>query len=132
MLKGALPKNDGFFGRVSFDNAARLMALAQYGPAGSGISLWDTETDARIGAAFNWLPSATAGKSDDVFLSSDGRSLTVSNDNATVVWDLDVTLWAEKICQAAGRNLTESEWTKYFPGREYETTCPQWPPKPNL
>ena len=131
-LQDALPKNDGFFGHVSFDNEARFMALAQYGPAGSRISLWDLETSARIGAAFNWLPSATAGKSDDVFLSSDGARLTVANDNAVVVWDLDVPLWAEKTCEAAGRNLTESEWTKYFPGRDYEATCPQWPPRPNL
>ena len=63
-------------------------------------------------------------------LSPDGSSLLVVGDTRTVVWSLDPNLWAEKVCFAAGRNLTEAEWAKYFPGRDYEVTCPQWPAKP--
>src|SRR5690606_21026358 len=43
ILKGAMPKNDGTFARVSFTDDGRLMALAQFGPTGSRISLWDLE-----------------------------------------------------------------------------------------
>ncbi len=98
----------------------------------------------RAGCRFGTLPQARSSvrastgylrshaESRTNFSFANGSALVTSSDGATVVWDLDVSLWAEKICQAAGRNLTESEWTKYFPGREYETTCPQWPPKPNL
>ena len=53
-------------------------------------------------------------------------------DEAAVLWPLDTALWAEKVCFAAGRNLTEAEWTKYFPGRDYEVTCDQWPAKPKI
>ncbi|MBK7723987.1 MAG: hypothetical protein IPI33_01680 [Dehalococcoidia bacterium] len=126
VLKAAMPKNDGAFARVSFTDDGRLMALAQFG-ATARVSLWDLQTGESIASSFNWLPSGTAGRPDDVFLAPDGSYLVVSNDNATVVWDLDITHWAEKTCEAAGRNFTQAEWTKYFPGREYATTCPRWP-----
>jgi hypothetical protein len=65
-------------------------------------------------------------------MAPDGRSLVVTSDTATVVWDLDTARWAEKVCLAAGRNLTEGEWKKYFPGREYVATCERWPAKPKI
>lgn len=30
-------------------------------------------------------------------------------------------------CDRAGRNLTQHEWTEYFPNEPYQKTCPQWP-----
>ena len=63
-------------------------------------------------------------------MSADGSKVTVVSDQAVVVWDLNTKLWAEKVCFAAGRNLTEAEWTKYFPGRDYAVACDQWPAKP--
>ena len=63
-------------------------------------------------------------------MAPDGQSVVAFSDVRTVVWNLDTKLWAEKVCFAAGRNLTEAEWTKYFPGRDYAVTCDQWPAKP--
>ena len=58
-------------------------------------------------------------------------ALACHGEVTVVEWlDLDTNLWAEKVCFAAGRNLTEAEWTKYFPGRDYQVACPQWPAKP--
>ena len=71
------------------------MALAQFG-ATARVSLWDLQTGESIASSFNWLPSGTAGRPDDVFLTPDGSYLVVSNDNATVAWDLDIAHWAEK------------------------------------
>jgi hypothetical protein len=34
-------------------------------------------------------------------------------------------------CQTAGRNFTGDEWNKYFPDRNYERTCDQWPADPS-
>jgi hypothetical protein len=44
-----------------------------------------------------------------------------------MVWDLDPADWAKTACSIAGRNLTQSEWKQYLPGRPYQSTCPQWP-----
>lgn len=133
VLAGPLAPNLGISAQMSESDDGRNLAVSLNGGQAAGqVSIWDVEQGAAIGSSFNWLPSLSRGKSDEVFLAADASFLVTSSDAATVVWDLNVSLWAEKICEAAGRNLTEAEWTKYFPGREYETTCPQWPAKPNL
>lgn len=43
------------------------------------------------------------------------------------VWNFNVQDWTQIACDAAGRNFTQAEWTQYFPGEEYRSTCPQWP-----
>jgi WD40 repeat protein len=131
-LPGAIAAATGGFARLTFSADGRRMALARSAAAGGKASVWDLGTRESIGSGFNWLQSATPGKSDDVFLAPDGSSLVVSSDAATVVWRLDQELWAEKVCRAAGRNLTEAEWTKYFPGRDYAVTCEMWPARPRI
>ncbi len=120
----------GLFARVSFSADGRQIAVSQYASANGRISLWDVESGEAIGSSYNWLPSATPGRADDAFLAPDGSYLVTSNDSATVAWDLDVAAWADRACEAAGRNLAEAEWTKYFPGRDYSATCSSWPTAP--
>lgn len=47
-------------------------------------------------------------------------------------WDLDPDRLADRLCAAAGRNLTEDEWEQFLPGWDYEQTCPDAgaPPAP--
>ena len=116
--------------RLSFSADGRWMSVAQDATAARRVSVWDLQTNELVGANFNWLQSSGVGP-DSAFMSPDGSYVVSSSDGATVVWSLDTSLWAEKACFAAGRNLTAAEWTKYFPSRDYEVTCPQWPAKPN-
>ncbi len=45
-----------------------------------------------------------------------------------MIWDLDPAVWRVRACEAAGRNLTRDEWTKFLPeGEPYHVTCPQYP-----
>jgi WD40 repeat protein len=57
--------------------------------------------------------------------SGDGKKLASGGD-AIYLWDLDPASWVAKVCDAAGRNFTEAEWTQYFPGRPYEKSCPNY------
>ena len=114
----------------SFSADGRRMAvLAGSGlenPPGVGkVTVWDLDKKQPIGASFGW-----AGPAGGAFLTPDSSALIVTSNQAAVRWDLDTSKWFDDACMAAGRNLTEAEWTKYFPGREYEVTCPQWPAKP--
>ncbi len=44
------------------------------------------------------------------------------------IWDLDPAVWRVRACEAAGRNLTQEEWTNFLPeGEPYNLTCPQYP-----
>jgi hypothetical protein len=90
------------------------------------VALWVVEAISSIGAGF--APAGTTA----AFPIAVGESLLVLSDEMAVLWDLDTTLWVEATCRAAGRNLTETEWAKYFPGRDYQITCPQWAPRPKL
>jgi len=60
--------------------------------------------------------------------SPDSLSLASGSQAGTVtLWDLDVEQWKVRACELAGRNLTQSEWEKYFPEQEYALTCEQFP-----
>jgi WD40 repeat protein len=120
VVPGVAPPGQGVF--MSFGADGRTVALRN-SIAGT-VSVWDLETKSSIGASF-----ATDGTTSADLL-PDGTSLLVATDKQTILWSLDTDLWPEHVCFAAGRNLTEEEWTKYLPGRDYETTCDQWPSKP--
>jgi WD40 repeat protein len=56
--------------------------------------------------------------------SSDGRSIAVASDDATVrVFDLDFDRTVAEICRLPGR-ITRAEWAEYFPGVDYRPPCP--------
>jgi hypothetical protein len=59
--------------------------------------------------------------------SADGTALATASDDRTArLWSgvASPDMQIEKICRAAGRNLTEEEWSRYLPDRPYEETCP--------
>ena len=60
---------------------------------------------------------------------ADGRWLiTRSYDTGTVgVWTLKPDELLSLACRTAARNLTDTEWDKYFPGQAYAKTCPDQP-----
>lgn len=127
-LPGAVPSPG--YGYMAFSTDGRFMSVDR----SDGVTdLWDLEARDRIGSAF--APSVTPVPrllEGGAFFTPDGASLLVVGDTRMVLWDLDTSQWAEQVCFAAGRNLTEEEWAKYFPGREYEVACPQWSAKPNI
>lgn len=93
------------------------------------IVLWDLDKQQTFGPA---LTSHTADVNTLVF-SEDGHQLvSASHDGRVLVWNLSLERWKQLACQRAGRNLTEQEWASYFPGEEYQTTCPAYPEKPSL
>jgi len=112
----------GVGGTLRFSADGQTLAVVR----GDGrAALWDLETKTSIGSSFAWQGTTSAHPTPD-------GKLLVASDAMTVLWSLDVSLWAEATCKAAGRNLTEAEWAKYFPGRNYAVTCPQWPARPAL
>ena len=63
-------------------------------------------------------------------LTGDGRSMLSSRNGVITRWDLDPSSWSDRACLAAGRNLTQQEWTHYFPTEAYRVTCPSLPATP--
>ena len=120
VLEGAMADHDA---QVTVRSGTDLLAVRA---TDGTVTVWDTKTGEPIGSHFGGPDTLSAD------IGPDGKTLVLGTASGVQVWDLDVSLWAEKTCEAAGRNLTEAEWTKYFPGSDYEATCPQWPPRPSL
>lgn len=91
---------------------------------GERIRLWDGHTGEY--AASLPLPSRVGTYS--ITYRSDSSGLVIaSTDGRTWTADTRTNTWVEQACAIAGRNLTDDEWSQFFPSRPNEPTCPQWP-----
>lgn len=90
----------------------------------NGIGLWDGHTGDYQGS----LPiPALATDASIRYLPGSTGLLIGARDGRTWTADTRTDTWAERACTLAGRNLTQAEWTKFFPSRHYHATCPMWP-----
>lgn len=53
---------------------------------------------------------------------------SLGDDNRIVFWDINPESWAQKSCSIADRNLTDLEWSQFFPSKTYRQTCEAFPP----
>jgi len=90
----------------------------------NGIGLWDGHTGDYQGSLP--IPALTTGASIRYLPNSSGL-LLAARDGRTWIADTRTDTWVERACTIAGRNLTATEWERFFPSRPYEVTCPQWP-----
>ena len=91
----------------------------------NGIGLWDGHTGDYQGSLP--IPALATGASIRYRPNSSGLLLAAARDGRTWTADTRTDTWADRACTIAGRNLTQAEWTKFFPSRPYHATCPQWP-----
>jgi WD40 repeat protein len=111
---------------LAFNHDGSLLA----GGASSGkILLWKmTNFDP------NSPPTLLTGGTQDynrVVFTSDGRLLIADGPNAPIIaWHMNLETMLSLACQAAGRNLTQTEWNLYGFTEDYRATCPQWPLEP--
>ena len=65
--------------------------------------------------------------------SADGQWLASGSQDATAgVWHVKLEDLINLACDTAGRNFTQAEWEKFFPGQAYRPTCPRNPPSQGL
>jgi DNA-binding SARP family transcriptional activator/WD40 repeat protein len=107
-------------GWVAFAPDGHQLAALQL----DGIGLWDGHTGAYQGRLP--IPELATGASIRYLPGSAGL-LIAARDGRTWTADTRTDTWAERACAVAGRNLTEAEWTDFFPSRPFHSTCPQWP-----
>jgi WD40 repeat protein/energy-coupling factor transporter ATP-binding protein EcfA2 len=100
------------------------------------VFLWDVATRQIIG-----LPiTAHTGNLADLAISPDGLTLASAgsdkpngqrgsggSEKRLLLWDIKVESWIRNACRVANRNLTRTEWERYFPNQPYRRTCPNLP-----
>ena len=114
-----LDVNTPWGNRPAFSPDGSQFALVQ----GERILVWD----GRTGEYQASLPLPTRTGAYSITYRDRTGVIVASTDGRTWTADTRTNTWAERACTIAGRNLTLDEWAQFFPGRTYESTCPQWP-----
>jgi WD40 repeat protein len=106
---------------VTFSPDGRQIAAVQ----ADRFRLWDGRTgDYQASVA---LPTGLMGDVSIAYLPDSSGLLLSATDGRTWTVMTRFGTWVQRACRIAGRNLTKAEWRRFFPGRPYELTCPQWP-----
>jgi len=102
---------------VAFSHDGHWLVAAR--PIG-GISVWDAGTITLLGNV-----SGEVSTFHFVVVSPTGKLLAVLGPGgAATLWDLDPQSWEAKACEIAGRDLSESERTRYLPDKTYVSDVP--------
>ena len=84
------------------------------------IILWDVLTGQALGGPFTGATSPVTS----LAFTLDGVQLFSGDARGQImIWDMSMNSWLQLACQAASRNLTQTEWQRYFPDQEYRSTC---------
>jgi WD40 repeat protein len=82
--------------------------------------LWDVQSGVPVGLF-------RSDEDVNIIPATNARFLPAAIGDRLVVYNLDVDQWFDIACAAAGRNMTEDEWTQFEPSDdELADTCPQW------
>jgi DNA-binding SARP family transcriptional activator len=86
---------------------------------GGDAALYDTASSTKIGSDI----SVVSPDWESAHLSPDGLALVTNAPNGVLLWDLHPSAMFDAACRLAGRALTATEWTTYFPGEPYVNAC---------
>lgn len=86
------------------------------------VSLYDVTRDL---VRVHDIPGSADGRSGQTHLFPPvGNEIVVSTeDGPGRRYPMDVAAWIDYACAVAGRDLTEAEWNRFAPTREYRRTC---------
>ncbi len=109
--------------RLAFSSDSHWLATGSF--YDSAVRLWDL-TSNKMADTPQIFP--INGKTSDIKFSNESTGshwLMTGNyeDHTVMLWNLRLNELRDLACRTAGRNLTEDEWRRYFPGQKYRSTC---------
>jgi WD40 repeat protein/DNA-binding SARP family transcriptional activator len=125
LATGPIPAHSYTTWPLAFTSDGKTLAT---GSLDSTVRLIDVGTGNLIGPPLRHHTRSGAAIVSGLAFDADGKHLYASSTDGTIRrWDVDPNSWRERICDIAGRNLTQAEWAQYLPGEPYQITCEQWP-----
>jgi WD40 repeat protein len=120
-----LPGHADWVNTLAFSPDSRWLAT---GSADRTAHLWDLNVPASRQASYLVVLSGHTGSINALAFSPDSRWLvTGSEDKTGRLWLVQVEELKSLACRVTGRNFSQNEWQRYFPGKTYHKTCEQWP-----
>jgi WD40 repeat protein len=109
--------------RLAFSSDSHWLATGSF--YDSAVRLWDLTSNKMADTP---LIFPINGKTSDIKFSNESTGshwLMTGNyeDHTVMLWNLRLNELRDLACRTAGRNLTEDEWRRYFPGQKYRSTC---------
>jgi WD40 repeat protein len=116
-----LDRHQGAVTSLAFSPDGKTLAS---GSADQTLILWDVVTNQPIGRPLTGF----TGDVLSLAFGLDREHLYAGTlDKKFLRWDVSDSLWIERACTLARRNLTQAEWRQYIPDKPYSPTCEQWP-----
>lgn len=114
------------------------IAALRFSPDGNWLASESNDQSVRLWNMLNFqaeplILREITGIPTTLAYSPDGQYLATSyynEGNSVRLWRMDWENMLAEACGLAARNLTQDEWTQYFPGQPYRVTCPDLPPGP--
>jgi WD40 repeat protein len=107
---------------LSFSSDGSMLAS---GSDDRDLILWDIPNNRQqIGDA---LVGSTGSVLSLVFNQDNASLFSGTSTGSILSWDVNPESWVGRVCELAGRNLTEAEWQLFLPQTDYSKTCPQLP-----
>jgi DNA-binding SARP family transcriptional activator/WD40 repeat protein len=114
-----LPVTAGPVSSITFDPTGQRFAVTA--SQDGTVKLFATSTLQQEGATLNTDQRAASTATFE----PRSNSLLVINDHGNgFTWPMSLTVWEQRACAVAGRNLTPKEWSRYLPGQRYTPVCP--------
>jgi hypothetical protein len=121
-LGGPVTVAEGVVVSLAFSPDGSLLAAGDFKSAAvSTIRLVDVATRQTVGEPLVGLPVPPS-------FSPDGTTMATSSLSNTLLWSLDPVIWRERVCEIAGRSLTDAEVREYLPNNpDAPPTCAAFP-----
>lgn len=118
-IGGPLPVSAGPVSGIAFDHSGQRFATAA--SQDGTVKVFAASTLQQEGTTLNTNQRVASTAAFEPH----GNSLLVVNDDGSgFTWPMSVTVWEQRACGIAGRNLTPQEWSRYLPGQAHRRVCP--------
>ncbi|MFE9768189.1 hypothetical protein ACFYPC_27345 [Streptomyces sp. NPDC005808] len=111
--------HDDVVSGIAFSPDGRALATSSYDRS---VRVWNLARADRP-ASLAVLTGHLGAVQSVAFTPDGGKIITTGADHTAQIWDTDTRTTVDRACAQAHPTITRTEWSRYFPGLEYQPPC---------